>query len=548
MAVKLNKLIAFFMPSNEILAKQNNQVRTQIPFIITVNLLLIIATILLIVVEIYKKDIPTLIFVSSMCIMFSSATLVFKYKSPFIGGILDTIAFIMICAALSFFIGDTSNPLHLYQGAFWIAAISTTNQSVALSRRQLIIFFIASMLIYGLSCLVFAPNYMLINKGNTVTAIAAGLIVLVIINVTILSLNRMDYALIKASDAAAKKSEKTLHLLSGILEHAKKGFDIGNNLEDHTGKARGDVSKIDDLYKYLITESANLTSETDTIKNSSTQVLNQVSNMKNSVQSQNAAITQTSAAITEISANLTNISEIAQKRKTSMNEIVETLNAQTNLIKKLVDEMANVQKYSDGINGFVTTVDNIASQTSLLAMNASIEAAHAGNFGKGFGVIAQEIRKLSEETAKNAGQISEVLKTNSQVVSSASASATEFKKYIERSTEELKSTILAIEEILSGVTEMDLGTREVMKAIQDIVDESRTTADIVEDTVSEITEQSNAIKNVSDFASTLETRVNSLDELLSNIKTALANVQQEAKKSSEVTKIISSSLAETNLS
>ncbi|HPX27641.1 MAG TPA: hypothetical protein PLG87_12620, partial [Treponemataceae bacterium] len=55
-------------------------------------------------------------------------------------------------------------------------------------------------------------------------------------------------------------------------------------------------------------------------------------------------------------------------------------------------------------------------------------------------------------------------------------------------------------------------------------------------------EQSNAIKHVSEFASTLETRVQSLDELLTNIKTALANVQQEAKKSAEVTKIISSSL------
>lgn len=546
MTDKTNKLMSLFMPTKEIFGKQSLRVKTQIPFIITVNMLLILATTLLIFVEIFKKDFATLMLVLFMLGLYITASLLFKYKSPLAGAILDTAGFIIVCSGLAFFVGDLSNPLHLYQGAFWIAGMSTANQSVALSRRQLVFFFIASMLIFGVSCLIFVPDYLLINRVDTITAVASGFLVLVIVNVTILSLNKMDHTLIKTSEAAAKKSEETLLILSGILDHAKKGFDIGNNLENHTGKARSDVSKIGELYMYLTTESANLTAETDTIKDSSTQVLNQVNNMKNSVQSQNAAITQTSAAITEISANLTNISEIAQRRKDSMNAIVETLNAQTNLIKKLVDEMSNVQKYSDGINGFVTTVDNIASQTSLLAMNASIEAAHAGSFGKGFGVIAQEIRKLSEETAKNAGQISEVLKNNSQIVSSASSSASEFKTYVERSTEELKSTILAIEEILSGVTEMDLGTREVMKAIQDIVDESRTTGDLVEDTVSEITEQSNAIKHVSEFAATLETRVQSLDELLTNIKTALTNVQQEAKKSAEVTKIISSSLNSSN--
>lgn len=539
---KTNKLVSLFMPVQEIINKQNTRVKTQIPFIVTVNMLLIFATFLLIFVEIFKKDIATLIFVLFMLGLYITSALLVKYKSPLAGAVLDTVGFLIVCLGLAFFVGDLSNPLHLYQGAFWIAAMSTANQSVSLKRSQLVFFFIASILIFAVSCIIFVPQYVLINRTDTITAVASGFLVLTIVNVTILSLNKMDHAMIVSSEEAAKKAEETLLLLSSVLDQAKKGFDIGNNLTANTARARSDVSQIGDLYRYLTTESANLTSETDTIKDSSTQVLKQVNNMKNSVQSQNAAITQTSAAITEISANLTNISEIAQRRKESMNEIVETLNAQTNLIKKLVDEVANVQKYSDGINGFVTTVDNIASQTSLLAMNASIEAAHAGSFGKGFGVIAQEIRKLSEETAKNAGRISEVLKNNTQIVSSASSSALEFKQYVERSTEELKSTILAIEEILSGVTEMDLGTREVMKAIQDIVDESRTTGDLVEDTVSEITEQSNAISHVSEFASTLESRVQSLDGLLTNIKTALAGIQQEAEKSTEVTNIISSSL------
>ncbi len=539
---EVNKLVSLFMPNEEILDKQDIRVITQLPFVITINLLLICSSFLLVFVEFFKKDYATLLFALFTIAIYVSSTILIKYKSPVTGAMLDTIGFLIVCIGMAFFVGDTSNPLHLYEGVFWITGLTTANQAVSLNKRQLVFFFIFSVAAFALSCFIFVPGYVLINRVDAIISVVTGFLILIVVNLIILFLYKMDNTLIINAEYAANKANEAVEKMSGVLEQAKKGFDIGNNLSAYTVKANSDVSQIGDLYRYLVTEASNLTSETETIKDSSTQVLKQVNNMKNSVHSQNTAITQTSAAIAQISANLTNINEIAQKRKTSMNEVITSLDAQIHLIHKLFEEVSNVQKYSDGIHGFVNTVDNIASQTSLLAMNASIEAAHAGSFGKGFGVIAQEIRKLSEETAKNAGQISEVLKNNSKVVSSASSSTSDFKNYVEHSTEEFKNTILAIEEILSGVTEMDVGTREVMKAIQDIVDESRTTGDLVEDTVTEITEQSDAIKNISEFASTLETRVQSLDGLLTNIKIALSSVQQEAKKSAEVTKIISSSL------
>lgn len=85
-----------------------------------------------------------------------------------------------------------------------------------------------------------------------------------------------------------------------------------------------------------------------------------------------------------------------------MKHMMSTLDAEKKLIRQIVEEVALVKESSDGISTFIKTVDSIAQQTGVLAMNASIEASHAGEKGKGFSVIAQEIRKLSDQTTSNA--------------------------------------------------------------------------------------------------------------------------------------------------
>ena len=96
------------------------------------------------------------------------------------------------------------------------------------------------------------------------------------------------------------------------------------------------------------------------------------------------------------------------------------------LMKKLVEDVQQVKESSDKVSNFVQAVNDIAAQTGLLAMNASIEAAHAGTLGKGFSVIAQEIRKLSEETTKNAQNITDTLKENEEIVNTTTSSVATF--------------------------------------------------------------------------------------------------------------------------
>ena len=265
--------------------------------------------------------------------------------------------------------------------------------------------------------------------------------------------------------------------------------------------------------------------------------------MQESVHNQNLSLSQTSSAMTQISANLSNIAAIAEKRKTSMTDMVKTLNSQTNYIQELVADVGKVQSSSDSISAFVETVNDIAAQTGLLAMNASIEAAHAGNSGKGFSVIAQEIRKLSEQTTKNAEHISDQLKTNKDLVTNATQSATNLAEYTNRNNEELRSTINAIEEILAGIGEMSTGTGEVMNSLHSLLQEAEATNSLVAQSVNEISNQDNAISAISQFSFNLNQRVDALNTLLQKIKQAITNVNEVAQQNSETSEMIASTLS-----
>ena len=109
----------------------------------------------------------------------------------------------------------------------------------------------------------------------------------------------------------------------------------------------------------------------------------------------------------EISSNLESISSIATRRRNNLDDLAKGAHRQKELVSRLREGMSSVEQSSSGIGGFIQTVQDIASRTALLSMNASIEAARAGAAGKGFAVVAQEIRKLSEETQRNAATIEE---------------------------------------------------------------------------------------------------------------------------------------------
>ena len=166
-------------------------------------------------------------------------------------------------------------------------------------------------------------------------------------------------------------------------------------------------------------------------------------------------------------------------------------------------------------------------------MNASIEAAHAGTLGKGFSVIAQEIRKLSDETNKNAHNIEEELNQVIELVSTATVTAQDCIKYTNSSNESLKVTIAGIEEILIQIGKISTWVDDVLVSVNNIVQTSETSNMLVSQSVEKINSEDQAFHSISDFVNEIKERVQNMEAQINTVDEALVSVQKIAKENSD---------------
>jgi methyl-accepting chemotaxis protein len=251
------------------------------------------------------------------------------------------------------------------------------------------------------------------------------------------------------------------------------------------------------------------------VSNDVSSLTESANHLKEYMLSESSAMQQNSASIAEMTANINSMANMTKKADAMFDELTQTSEEGNKLVAQAVTSISEIQKASKEVQSIVKTIQEIASQTNLLSMNAAIEAAHAGEFGTGFAVVADEVRSLATSSATSAKEIQAHIK---DIVSK-----------INVGVEAISSAGSAFKNIDQGVSE----NRELIKSLALAMEEQRIGA---EETMKVTVEVTDALEKANEL-------VHEQNEYAANVRTAMDNV---VASSAEVSRVIKDGNAATD--
>ena len=245
---------------------------------------------------------------------------------------------------------------------------------------------------------------------------------------------------------------------------------VGTRLKENASGMEKSITRIFEAVEQVLTKTQGQKESTNNSSQAIQQITNQIKALEESIFTQTSSMTQASAAVEEMIGNIASIGTVTEKMATQFKTVEEGANEGTHIQQASGERILEIVRQSQSLQEANKIIATIAAKTNLLAMNAAIEAAHAGESGKGFSVVADEIRKLAEnsssESKKIGAELKQIVQTIDHIVHDADASMKAFTEVTKRvgETEELVSAVN------NAIHEQKTGAGQVMEALRTMND------------------------------------------------------------------------------
>ncbi|EEW60935.1 methyl-accepting chemotaxis sensory transducer with Pas/Pac sensor [Ruegeria sp. TrichCH4B] len=215
------------------------------------------------------------------------------------------------------------------------------------------------------------------------------------------------------------------------------------------------------------------------------------SELSTRTETQAATLEQTAAAVEELSATVSLSAGAASDVESAACDAQKVAEGSNAVVSSVVTAMEEIRQSSEQISSIISVIDDISFQTNLLALNAAVEAARAGEAGRGFSVVAAEVRGLAQRSGKAAGEIkvlisrsSDQVNTGVQLVAQAGSEMQSIVQCASMISEQIRGVARSVQEQATALNEINLGITQLDQVTQSnasmVVDNTAASQELLE--------------------------------------------------------------------
>ena len=306
--------------------------------------------------------------------------------------------------------------------------------------------------------------------------------------------------------------------------------DVVNGFNQFVDKLQNIVSNLSDSNTNLELVDKDLQECTQDATSAITEIIANIESVQGQISAQAGSVQETAGAVNQISSNIESLEKMigtqtgfVQQASSAVEQMIGNINSVNCSVQKMIKSFTQLEEHSNrGIetqshaNEKISQIEtqskmlldanaaiaNIANQTNLLAMNAAIEAAHAGDAGKGFSVVADEIRKLSETSTAQSKTIGAELVKIQNTIKEVVAVSIESNEAFSEVSSSISETSQIINQITGAMEEQQIGSKQIIDALQymnNSTSEVRTASKEMTDGNSQILEEIKKLQDATDM-------------------------------------------------